>query len=462
MYAVQEINGAVEGQIELDFITHDTESQAAYAWICNLNCSSITNTSVAFRLGFASTLSQDAGTLPGQVTGGGNEPVNPIIAAFSPGSFPQNFTPGFTYQQGRINATGSMALSAGNDFTNFATPQVSLENSTFLDSITSLGTANRSQLMPDANGQVCVTGLVGCKYFVDTGAANAYVITPANPAISALVDGMDFTVKPAHANTGASTLQVGSTAAFAIKKNGVSTDPVANDILPKYDFEVKWDATDSVWLLTSNPGNGGGGGGSGTVNNSAVALVVGRRWPRVNWLTGLLSFAILAYGWFVTWNAKLVYDPRAYYFHPGSPPAPSLPGTLDWKTSFDQMVLITGLFFAFWVTNHLSARERWRRRFWLVISLTGFSIVVLGLLQRATGAPSIFWRSDLDCGLTFFATYRYHANAGALINIILPFVAAQCICAFRRGSSDFGRRFGSWRSYSCSSAPASIFREPRP
>ena len=172
-----------------------------------------------------------------------------------------------------------------------------------------------------------------------------------------------------------------------------------------------------------------------------ISLVVGRRWPRVNWLTGLLSFAILAYGWFVTWNAKLVYDPRAYYFHPGSPPAPSLPGTLDWKTSFDQMVLITGLFFAFWVTNHLSARERWRRRFWLVISLTGFSIVVLGLLQRATGAPSIFWRSDLDCGLTFFATYRYHANAGAFINIILPFVAAQCICAFRRGSSDFGKAF---------------------
>ena len=30
---------------------------------------------------------------------------------------------------------------------------------------------------------------------------------------------------------------------------------------------------------------------------------------------------------------------------------------------------------------------------------------------------------------------------GAFINIILPFVAAQCICAFRRGSSDFGKAF---------------------
>ena len=154
---------------------------------------------------------------------------------------------------------------------NVPTPELTLQTNTFVDNITGLSTSNRTQFMPDATGQICVTGLVGCKYFVDTGAANVYVITPANPAISALVDGMDFTIKPAHANTGASTLQVGSTSAFSIKKNGVSTDPVANDILPKYDFEVKWDATDSVWLLTSNPGNGGGGGGSGTVNNSAVA-----------------------------------------------------------------------------------------------------------------------------------------------------------------------------------------------
>jgi hypothetical protein len=172
-----------------------------------------------------------------------------------------------------------------------------------------------------------------------------------------------------------------------------------------------------------------------------VSLIVRRRWPRVNWVSILLSFAVLGYGWFMTWNAKLVYDPDLFYFHPGSPPMPWLAGTVDQQTSATQMWLITGLVCAFWVAADLSAHERWRSRFWLVLSLTGVSIVVLGLAQRLTNAPGIFWRLDLDCGPSFFATYRYHANAGAYINIIFPLVAAQCIASFRSKSRELMRPF---------------------
>ena len=96
---------------------------------------------------------------------------------------------------------------------------------------------------------------------------------------------------------------------------------------------------------------------------------------------------------------------------------------------------------AFWVAADLSAHERWRSRFWLVLSLTGVSIVILGLAQRLTSAPGIFWRTDLDCGPSFFATYRYHANAGAFINIVFPLVAARCVAAFRRESGELARPF---------------------
>jgi FtsH-binding integral membrane protein len=172
-----------------------------------------------------------------------------------------------------------------------------------------------------------------------------------------------------------------------------------------------------------------------------ITLIVRRRWPRVNWFSILLSFAILGYGWLMTWNAKLVYDAKLFYFHYASPPAPSLPGTVDQPASAPQMLLITGLFCAFWVATDLSARERWRSRFWLILSLTGVSIVMLGLAQRLTNAPGIFWRTDLECGPTFFATYRYHANAGAFINLIFPLVAAQCIAAFGRKSLELARPF---------------------
>ncbi|MFY9989143.1 MAG: hypothetical protein WAK31_30595 [Chthoniobacterales bacterium] len=172
-----------------------------------------------------------------------------------------------------------------------------------------------------------------------------------------------------------------------------------------------------------------------------VSLIVRRRCPRVNWLSIVLTFGILGYGWLMTWNARLVYDPRLFYFHPGSPPVPWLPGTVDQQTSATQMLLITGLMCAFWVAADLSAHERWRSRFWLALSLTGVSIVVLGLAQRLTSAPGIFWRTDLDCGPSFFATYRYHANAGAFINIVLPLVAARCVASFRRESGELARPF---------------------
>lgn len=172
-----------------------------------------------------------------------------------------------------------------------------------------------------------------------------------------------------------------------------------------------------------------------------LSLPLRGRLPRLNWLSVLLGISILAYGWWMTWNAKLVYDPRLFYFHPGTPPVPSWPGTVDQKTSGDSMLLITGLFAAFWITADLSSSDRWRGRFWWVLSLTGVSIVLLGLAQRLSSAPGIFWRRDLECGLTFFATYRYHANAGSFINIVLPLVAAQSVYAFRKNLSGFSKVF---------------------
>jgi hypothetical protein len=161
----------------------------------------------------------------------------------------------------------------------------------------------------------------------------------------------------------------------------------------------------------------------------------------MHWLPGSLTLILLAIGWFVTWNVKMVYDPDVLYFHLVQPRLPSFPGTVDQAVSFHQMLLITGLVGAFWVATDLAANPRWLDRVWFVMSLTGVSLMMLGIAQRVTGAPGIFWDSKLDCGTTFFATYRYHANAGAFINLVFPLIVGRTALALHGRSSDLGKAF---------------------
>jgi len=81
-------------------------------------------------------------------------------------------------------------------------------------------------------------------YKVDTGAANAYVITPA-PAITAYTVGQTFSFKAVNANTTASTLNVNAlgTKAIVNSKGGAL---VANDILAGMLVTVEYDGTSMV------------------------------------------------------------------------------------------------------------------------------------------------------------------------------------------------------------------------
>lgn len=89
-------------------------------------------------------------------------------------------------------------------------------------------------------------------YKVDTGAANAYVITPS-PAITAYTTGQIFSFKAVNANTTASTLNVNGLGAKSIVKSDGSTALVANDIKASQIVVVEYDGTS--FIMISQSGN---------------------------------------------------------------------------------------------------------------------------------------------------------------------------------------------------------------
>ena len=154
-----------------------------------------------------------------------------------------------------------------------------------------------------------------------------------------------------------------------------------------------------------------------------------RRWPRTPLLTAIVAFLLLGLGWFSVFNSLASYDELSQIFSPLGQAVPGWFGSWDGSFSQRSMLLVTGLFGAFFISMDLAANPVWRKRLFLTLALSGGLLLLFGLVQRATGASGIFWEPSPPS--TFFATYFYHANAGAFINLTLPLVAGQTILAFK-------------------------------
>ena len=170
------------------------------------------------------------------------------------------------------------------------------------------------------------------------------------------------------------------------------------------------------------------------------SLFLRRRWPRVTTSAGVVALTLLGLGWLSTLNSISSYDELMRVFSPVSQTLPGLLGSWDAAFSHRTMLLVTALMAAFFISMDLAANPIWRRRLFLTFALSGGLLLLFGLVERATGAQGIFWDTSRPKS-TFFATYFYHANAGAFINLTLPLVAGQAILAFRNDQDQLRRAF---------------------
>ena len=186
-----------------------------------------------------------------------------------------------------------------------------------------------------------------------------------------------------------------------------------------------------------------------------VGCLLRRNWPSIPPTLAITSIALAAQGWFLVANAKFDYDPATLEFIKLDPLLPWAPGTLHRSLSLHSTLQVTAMLAAICFVCEMAQRAAWRKRLLWTIGVTGVSLVLLGLAQRFTNAPDIFWGSE-EMGQSFFATYRYHSNAGAFVNLVWPIVAGFTLMAFLRGVDGWKRNIWAASLILCLAATAVI------
>jgi len=161
-----------------------------------------------------------------------------------------------------------------------------------------------------------------------------------------------------------------------------------------------------------------------------LGWMVERHRPRLPWVAlTCLTLIVLQAGW-MWYNARAYFDDSFWQFIYLDQPYPPFTGSWNKAASWRTLQSLTGLLVAFVIASDLVGDRLWRERLWTTLGLTGGSIILYGLAQRSLHAPSIFWLKE-DTGNSFFGPYRYHANAGAYLNLVWPVLAILMVEAWK-------------------------------
>ena len=127
---------------------------------------------------------------------------------------------------------------------------------------------------------------------------------------------------------------------------------------------------------------------------------------------------LLVQGWWMAINTLRRYDPVTHTFFPGEPILSAAPGTWDGPSSQAAALAFSSMLLSVCIACDLCHYPKWRKRFAYGLALNGALIALVGIL-KAAGADPLIPVLGVRQG-TSFASFEYHGNAGAFLNLCLP------------------------------------------
>lgn len=154
-------------------------------------------------------------------------------------------------------------------------------------------------------------------------------------------------------------------------------------------------------------------------------------------LIALVAF-LLATGWAIALRPSGYFDPYLSRFISFKASTRFTVGTVDAEVSRTAMVRLTSLLLTLLFVANTAHNPKWCHRILMTVAGTGVSIAMFGIAQKIFHAPLAFWEAD-RFSITNFAMYRYHANAGAYLNLTWPICGALAITAFQNPRAHLSR-----------------------
>lgn len=159
-----------------------------------------------------------------------------------------------------------------------------------------------------------------------------------------------------------------------------------------------------------------------------ISLLIRRNINYLNLYALFCILAILAQGFWMFYNARFIYDNDFNAFTPLQPNYPHLPGSIDEEVTWWYVIQIGAFLGIALMICEISQNPQWRSRIINTMVWTGFSVILLGILQHTFDFLLLYPKR---INVWPFATYYYHGNAGAYMNLVLPLIIGKLLLSIR-------------------------------